>query len=180
VIQAAVFSVRLAGGQFMRTLIYKRTHPGDPDAEGRFGIHDCMGQVRMWGFEAVIGVGGVGAEPESHGLARKVNWIGIGPRRRAAAGKRGPVVTFDHFRFFGSDGPSFLELAPQIADRMYSKNVRVLMDRLNRRERGELEKLLALAKDSPPSPADGPGRVTTSEKCAPRTPSAKSIKGCSS
>jgi hypothetical protein len=44
----------------MRTLVYKRTHNGDPDAEGRFGIHDCMGQVRSYGYEAVIGVGGVG------------------------------------------------------------------------------------------------------------------------
>ena len=42
----------------MRTLIYKRTHPGDPDEKGRFGICDCMGRVRAWDFEAVIGVGG--------------------------------------------------------------------------------------------------------------------------
>lgn len=90
----------------MRTLIYKRTHPGDPDAEGRFGIQDCMGRVRTWGFDAVIGVGGIGAEPESHGLARKVNWIGIGPHKRVETGKRGPVVTFDHFLLFESDGES--------------------------------------------------------------------------
>jgi hypothetical protein len=30
----------------MRTLIYKRTHTGDPDANGCFGIYDCMGRVR--------------------------------------------------------------------------------------------------------------------------------------
>jgi len=24
-----------------RTLVYKRTHSGDPDPAGRFGIHDC-------------------------------------------------------------------------------------------------------------------------------------------
>ena len=65
----------------MRTLIYKRTHPGDPDRAGRFGIHDCMGRIRRWSFEAVIGVGGVGAGPELHGLAAKVNWIGIGPHK---------------------------------------------------------------------------------------------------
>ena len=35
----------------MRTLIYKRTHPGDPDVDGLFGIHDCMGQVRAWSFD---------------------------------------------------------------------------------------------------------------------------------
>jgi hypothetical protein len=49
----------------MRTLIYKRTHHGDPDPAGRFGIHDCMGRVRTWSLEAVIGVGGIGADPES-------------------------------------------------------------------------------------------------------------------
>jgi hypothetical protein len=26
----------------MRILTYKRTHTGDPDAQGRFGFHDCM------------------------------------------------------------------------------------------------------------------------------------------
>ena len=31
----------------MRTLIYKRTHSGDPDpTSGRFGVRDCMGKVR--------------------------------------------------------------------------------------------------------------------------------------
>lgn len=47
----------------MRTLIYKRTHPGDPDETGRFGIHDCMGKVRSWQFDAVVGEGGIGPEP---------------------------------------------------------------------------------------------------------------------
>lgn len=37
----------------MRTLIYKRTHVGDPDPGGRFGIHDCMGQVRNRDFEVL-------------------------------------------------------------------------------------------------------------------------------
>jgi hypothetical protein len=69
----------------MRSLIYKRTHPGDPDAEGRFGIHGCTGQVRAWRFEAVIGIGGTGPEPRSYGLAGKVNWIRIGPHKRAGA-----------------------------------------------------------------------------------------------
>jgi hypothetical protein len=94
----------------MRTLIYKRTHNGDPDKTGQFGIHDCMGRVRTWAFDAVIGVGGMGAEPRSHGLNGKVNWIGIGPHKTRPA-KRGPVVTFDHFVLYGSDGPDFEKLA---------------------------------------------------------------------
>ena len=60
-------------------LIYKRTHNGDPDRFGHFGINDCMGQLRARRFDAVIGVGGIGAEPKSLGIAGKVNWIGIGP-----------------------------------------------------------------------------------------------------
>lgn len=84
----------------MRTLIYKRTHPGDPDAEGRFGIHGCMGRVRNRDFEAVIGVGGIGAEPRSHEINGKVTWIGIGPHRRAGDDARAPVITFDRFLLF--------------------------------------------------------------------------------
>ena len=164
----------------MRTLIYKRTHRGDPDTEGRFGIHDCMGRVREWSFDAVIGVGGIGVKPESQGLARKVNWVGIGSHKRAVAGKPGLIVTFDHFLLFESDGPSFPELAPNLANRMYSKNVRLLIDDLDPVECAEVENILALAKDTPPSPTGHFGRGIPSKKCVPRTPSIiKSVKGCS-
>jgi hypothetical protein len=163
----------------MRTLICERTHPGDPDREGRFGIHGCMGRVRTWGFEAVIGVGGVGPKPESHGLTRKVNWIGIGPHRVTGADQRGPVVTFDHFILFGSDGPSFTDLAPQLAERIYSRNVRVIMDALNSREQEEVERILSLAKNAPSSSA---GSVTGTEMRTHLSPCAKTkaIKDCSS
>ena len=174
------FPVSSVRGQLMRTLIYKRTHPGDPDAKGRFGIHDCMGQVRSWDFKAVIGVGGISAEPESHGLDRKVNWIGIGPSTWPAPGKRGPLVTFEHFRLYDADGPSFQKLAPQLAHRMYSKNVRVLMVDIDAGEWGKVKKILDLAIDAPSSSGDGADRVRTAKRCVPRTSSAKSIKGCSS
>ncbi len=158
----------------MRTLIYKRTHHGDPDTTGQFGIHDCMGRVRTWDFEAVIGVGGTGPEPRSHGLDGKVNWIGIGPHKKASAGKRGPIVTFDHFVFYGCDGPDFEILAPLLADRIYSRNVRVLMKGLNKGEQEEVNRILARAKHAPPSSA-GP-TSTSSAKTSLGTP----IKGCSS
>lgn len=137
----------------MRTLIYKRTHNGDPDPEtGEFGIHDCMGRVRRWDFEAVIGVGGLGPEPRSLGLDGRVNWIGIGPHKRAQ-GKRGPILAFDHFLFYGSNGPDFEKLAPQLAHRIYSRNVRALMKHLSSEEQKEVEKILARAKHEPPSGA---------------------------
>ncbi len=135
----------------MRTLIYKRTHHGDPDESGQFGVHDCMGRVRAWEFGAVIGVGGVGDEPTSHGLDGKVNWIGIGPHKTRVAGKRGPLVTFDHFLFFGSNGPDFEVLAPRLAERIYSRNVRVVMNGLTDSEQKEVAVILQLAKGAPPS-----------------------------
>jgi hypothetical protein len=163
----------------MSTLIYKRTHTGDPDVNGWFGIHHCMGRVRTWGFEAVIGVGGIGTEPESQGLDRKVNWIGIGPHIGVEAGDGWPIVTFDHFRLFESDGPSFSKLAPKLAGRMYKYNVRTVMNKLSPEELCEVGKILALAKDAPPSSAGGAGQVKTSKKCVSRLPSVKAIKSCS-
>lgn len=47
----------------MRILAYKRTHTGDPDANGVFGVNDCMGRVRSLEFDAVIGVGGLVRSP---------------------------------------------------------------------------------------------------------------------
>ena len=62
----------------MRTLIYKRTHSGDPDPQtGVFGNHDCMGSVRAWEFDAVIGIGGVGPEPRRHGIAGKLTYVAV-------------------------------------------------------------------------------------------------------
>ena len=153
----------------MRTLIYKRTHPGDPDNLGRFGIQDCMGRVRDWAFDAVIGVGGLGAEASSHNLDNKINWIGIGARKAWVAGARGPLVTFDHFVLYEDVGPSFTELAPVLARRVYSTNVRVLMDGVTERERREVSRLLALAANAPPSQAEsdicGSGAATCEGGC---------------
>lgn len=178
----------------MRTLVYKRTHNGDPDAEGRFGIHDCMGQVRGYGYEAVIGVGGVGDEPERWGIAGKVNWIGIGPHK-AEVGKRGPLVTFDHFLQLGADAPGFLDLAPKLAGRMYANNVRLVMDDVTIDEQKEIEAILALAKDAPPSRGNNQGEGVAAPDapragaCGPAVrkggscraaPVAKPVKGCSS
>ena len=125
----------------MRTLLYKRTHTGDPDDGGRFGIHGCMGRVRAWDFEAVIGVGGLGAEPTSHGIDGRVTWIGIGPHRHAAKDRRGPLVTFDHFLYYGEQGPLFRNIAPALANRMlYDNNARTLMDSLSREEQREVNR----------------------------------------
>jgi hypothetical protein len=150
-----------------RTLIYKRTHPGDPDAGGRFGIEDCMGRVRAWDFDAVIGVGGIGAQAASNRIDARVNWIGIGARRSASLDMRGPIITFDRFVLFESTGPMFATLAPRLAKRLFDRNVRVLLHDLDERERTEVTKVLALAAESPPS-AKGPPRWSRStNNCRP-------------
>jgi hypothetical protein len=132
----------------IRVLVYKRTHHGDPDQYGQFGINDCMGRVRARDFDAVVGVGGIGSEPRKAGIAGKVNWIGIGPHKRP--GRRGPIVTFDHFLDFGVNGPDFTHLAPRLAARMYGRNVRSTNYDVNG-PRDEIADILSLAKNALPS-----------------------------
>lgn len=137
-----------------RTLIYKRTHNGDPDpTTGVFGNKDCMGQVRMWPFDSVIGVGGIGHNPQRNGIAEKLTWIGIGPHRNKPKNirLRGPYVTFDHFMYFGKKGPFLKIKAPALARRMYEKNIRQIMDSLSDEERKEVKEILDIARDAPPS-----------------------------
>jgi len=110
-----------------------------------------MGSVRERGFDAVIGVGGIGGGAKSYGIAGKVNWIGIGPHKTPAPTKRGPVITFDHFLEFGIEGPDLRLLAPTLAERLYSKNARHLMSDFREQEYGEAIEILAMAKDAPPS-----------------------------
>ncbi|MEZ5940633.1 MAG: hypothetical protein R3C18_04525 [Planctomycetaceae bacterium] len=155
----------------MNILVYKRTHTGDPSPGGCFGVHDCMGAIRDRGFDAVIGVGGMGLEAMANGIAGQVNWIGIGPHKTHAHGKRGPEVTFDHFLDFGDGGPSFEQMAPALAKRMYGHNVRSVMQGLTEVEQGEAERILAMAKNAPPSAARGKAvqtRVTRS-RCKRRS-----------
>ena len=135
----------------MKVLIYKRTHSGDPDANGCFGVNDCMGSVRKQDFDAVIGVGGIGPEAQTNGIAGKVNWLGIGPHKMAVAGKRGPEVMFDHFIDYGTNGPDFRELAPTLAEHMYTNNVRSLLHGLTAKEYAEAIGILDAAVDAPPS-----------------------------
>jgi hypothetical protein len=134
----------------MRTLIYKRTHSGDPDPRtGVFGNSDCMKTVRAWNFNAVIGVGGIGPEPVKNCIAGKLTWVGIGPHK--AGDPRRPKVTFDHFLYYGEDGKMLSEFAPVLAKHLYDGKARVIMDSLSDEERREVEVILGLARNAPPS-----------------------------
>lgn len=137
----------------LQILIYKRTHNGDPDPDtGVFGNHDCMGQVRGRHYDAVIGIGGVGDEPRRYHIAKKLTWVGIGPHKDHTADGRGPVVTFDHFLYYGDSGPMIENLAPVLASRIYGGKIRsVMSSSLSEKERLEAEAILRMAVNSPPS-----------------------------
>lgn len=139
-------------GGVIRVLVYKRTHIGDPDASGCFGVYDCMGTFRKREFDAVIGVGGISREAQSHSIDGKVNWIGIGPHKTNIENKRGPVVLFEHFLNFGTNGPDFRALAPQLAARMYDDNARSIFSGMSYIEQCEAKRIIRLAEDKPASP----------------------------
>jgi hypothetical protein len=146
----------------MRTLVYKRTHNGDPDALGQFGINDCMGTVRAREYDAVIGVGGVGDEPRREGIAEKLTWVGIGPHKVGRADR--PLVMFDRFLYFGESGPPLAQHAPVLAAHVYGRGSRTLMS-FTDQEQQEVDAILALAKKAPPSPALSGRGAAASERC---------------
>lgn len=135
-------------GSMLKILIYKRTHTGDPDAQGRFGVNDCMGTIRNLPFDAVIGVGGTGREPQSYGIARKVNWIGIYPtRQKGPTGQRAKIVTFKKFALFEERGPLLHLLAPNLARRMYAGR-RFIFKSISPAEYAEALKILEMVEKS--------------------------------
>lgn len=147
----------------LTTLVYKRTHTGDPDRHGRFGIHGCMGRVRAWRFDAVIGIGGIGPEPTAEGIDGRITWIGIGPRKVRGEDPR-PMVTFDKFILFDRRGPFVYDLAPHLARRMYEGRVRALLH-ASKSEAKEIADLLKLADGAPPSSARSSAASTAVRAC---------------
>jgi hypothetical protein len=141
----------------MRVLVYRRTHEGDPDPqEGEFGTvgRDCMGRIRGWDYDAVIGIGGAGRDAERAGIARKITWVGIGAQKMDDPRLRGPSVTFQRFWYKGKGGPLLENYSPKLARHMYeeSKCPRVpllVVESLHFWR--EVKKILGLAKGAPPS-----------------------------
>ena len=129
----------------MSILIYKRTHIGDPNPKGEFGIYDCMGSVRNFEYKAVIGIGGIGTEPRSYHIDGKITWVGVNPikkRRSSRRNFRGPIVTFQYFVLFDESGPRLHALAPLLAKRMYKGRVRYLLNGYTESERKEAEEIV--------------------------------------
>ncbi len=131
----------------MRILTYKRTHTGDPGPEGVFGVNDCMGRVRDLSLDAVIGVGGTGAEPRGYDIDGKVTWIGIYPTK-VSGGARGSLVTFQRFVLFDAGGPALSSLAPTLSKRIYQGKVRYLLGGYSNSEQVEAEQIIAWAMEA--------------------------------
>lgn len=169
----------------LNTLLYKRTHKGDPDKSGIFGIHDCMGQVRDYRFDAVIGVGGKSPDSGSEDIARKINWVGINPSKTAASSPvwigarrpdwsesfRGPLVTFDRFVFLDEKGPDFKDFAPKLFRYMFEdQHVRLVMSRsLPRQMQEEVQDILRWAENY--RPRNRPSKFDQQEGDVTVTPS---------
>jgi len=128
----------------MNTLIYKRTHTGDPDINGIFGIHDCMGRLRDLDFDSVVGIGGISKEPVSYKINGKINWVGCGARKMNIYGIT--VVSFRYFCLLESTGPELSSIAPLLAKRMYYENTRYILHKYSPQERNELEKIIEVIK----------------------------------
>jgi len=98
-----------------KVLVYKMTHEGDPNDENQiWGETNCMGHVRSYGFEIVIGIGGHGDLPKKQGIAGRVIWIGHKPKQIYSMWSH-PVIHFETMNYFGSKGPLLSKIAPNLA-----------------------------------------------------------------
>lgn len=134
-------------------LIYKRTHKGDPDADGIFGIHNCMGSVRDREYGAVIGIGGKQPWKGSEEIGLRVNWVGIVPTKHSGSGRRASRVTFSKFCLYDEKGPFVKNIAPKLYKHMYVNAQRrvVMSSSLSAAVLGEVVEILKLADKCPPS-----------------------------
>lgn len=128
-------------------LIYKRTHKGDPDSNGIFGIHNCMGSIRDREYDAVIGIGGKRPWKRFEGIGLRVNWVGIVPTKHDGSGGKASLVTFSKFCLFDEKGPFVKKIAPRLYKHMYVDAHRrvVMSSSLSSAVLGEVIEILKLA-----------------------------------
>jgi hypothetical protein len=174
----------------MNTLVYKRTHTGDPNKQGVFGCHDCMGRIRRRSFDAVIGVGGKRPDRGHEDIAFKITWVGMGPIKAEAPDLtfRGPLVEFERFVLWDETGPDLKALAPRLFKHLFedaASNSRrsVMSESLSGQMQEEISNILRLAERrrddargnrggplSPPKRTEPRGaqkRTSPTQKCRP-------------
>jgi hypothetical protein len=133
----------------MATLVYKMTHSGDPDSElGCWGVSDCMGQVRGYGFDAVIGIGGRSWWTNETSREGELIWIGVDPQE-IPGGRRGPKLAFAQFRYFQAGEKVLSEIAPTLDRAM--RNRRFMLYGFNRTQEQEIKAILKMAMRAEPS-----------------------------
>lgn len=137
----------------MKILIYKRTHKHDPGPEGIFGNQDCMGKVRNWNYDAVIGIGGKSPWKGHEDIRYKINWIGLGPKKITATKEhRGPGVVFSNFALFEETGQDIEIFFPNLFAYMYNSRKRFDMSTvLPENVYLEVMSILNSAESYPPS-----------------------------
>lgn len=136
----------------MRVLIYKRTHKGDPGDKGIFGNQDCMGRVRNWNYDAVIGIGGKTTFKGDEDIKYKINWIGLAPQRIKSKNRRADYVGFSHYALFEEKGEEIGKHYPNLFDYMYNCRKRFDMaSELPEDVYVEVLKILDSVKNYPPS-----------------------------
>src|SRR2546421_700736 len=157
----------------MGTLIYKRTHSGDPDPDsgvfGSSGDRGCMGQVRGYQYDSVIGIGGISSWPQREGIAGRLTWVGLDAHK--SGDPTCPLVTFDHFLYCGGKGDLVRNIAPRLYERIYPRKVRLIMsDSLTDAELAEVRAILRRASNAPSSGTTTKGRTISRLRCPPKRP----------
>jgi hypothetical protein len=136
----------------MKVLIYKRTHRGDPDQEGIFGNEDCMGRIRNWNYDAVIGIGGKTPWKGHEDIRYKINWVGLNPKKVNSIGKRADSVVFSNFELYEELGKDIEEKYPRLFKYMYGSRKRFDMtSELPEDVFEEVQQILLSVENCPPS-----------------------------
>ena len=82
-------------------------------------MNDCMGKVRSWTFDSVIGIGGTSPDRGDEDIAERITWVGSGARPASRHRRRGPTITFEHFIRLDETGPLLRDMAPRLYEHMF-------------------------------------------------------------
>ncbi len=158
-----------------RVLIYKRNHTGDPDSYGTFGCSDCMGKIRGYPYDAVIGIGVSAPWPGYEGIADRITWVGVGPQRVGIHPARGaPIIRFERWSVFDSNGKDLRRFAPHLAQYVYARHRRFFFsDGLPPEIQRDIGRILRLARPEKGhmGDIDLSGPVDCPPRRSPRKPS---------
>ena len=107
--------------------------------------------MRVFDYDAVIGIGGVSPWKDDKGIKYKVNWIGIGPKRISPHNEsKINKVVFSKFELFEENGEDIEKKYPNLFDFMYVK-----------------KKRFSLCSSFPPEVAEEVNMILNSVKNAP-------------